>query len=84
MKKLILIFVISMMQMNICLADNEIKLSTPEEIDLLKKDWECDWISSGNPNIFNGKYLLSIENTSATVSRNFENTFCSDPKKFTG
>ena len=42
MKKLILIFVISMMQMNICLADNEIKLSTPEEIDLLKKDWECD------------------------------------------
>jgi len=37
MKKLILIFVISLMQVNICLTESEIKLSTSEEIELLKK-----------------------------------------------
>ena len=85
MRNILLILALAFMQVGISLAESEIKLNSPEEQKLLVKDWECEWISAGNPNIFNGKYLISIKQISGnSVQGNFENTFCSDPKDFDG
>lgn len=85
MSRIILIVTFAFMQVGICLAETEINLNSIEEQKLLVKNWECEWISAGNPNIFNGKYLINIQQINGTsVKGNFENTFCSDPKEFEG
>ena len=85
MQKILTIIAFSLVHTNYCFAKSEIKITTSEQIDLIKKEWECDWKSTAWPEIFSGKYLLSIETISGnSVSGKFNNTFCPGEQELRG